>query len=279
MVSARPYDPQPMSTESGSATVDWSALGRPLPARSIIASLLLGMHPPRQSSARLVRWCGWFGVTENAARVALSRMVERGELTLDGGWYELTGSVRQRQRRQDWALAPACATRGTGRGCWWSPAASHARRRPALVGERPAPWPASVSCATACGRWPDNLPELASPADVWETVRAWATCWRGVPDVAPDLAASFGLDRWAARAELLDRRLSAAIVSLVEDRSTDAIVDGFVVGAAALAHLRTDPLLPEELLPAGWPGERLRRRYGAYQPAFAAVVAAAFRNR
>lgn len=33
------------------------------------------------------------------------------------------------------------------------------------------------------------------------------------------------------------------------------------MSAAVLRHLLADPLLPAELLPADWPGTRLRARY------------------
>ncbi|BCI91137.1 hypothetical protein NIIDMKKI_63430 [Mycobacterium kansasii] len=35
----------------------------------------------------------------------------------------------------------------------------------------------------------------------------------------------------------------------------------FVVAAAMVRHLLTDPMLPAELLPAQWPGTRLREAY------------------
>jgi phenylacetic acid degradation operon negative regulatory protein len=35
----------------------------------------------------------------------------------------------------------------------------------------------------------------------------------------------------------------------------------FVVAAAMVRHLLTDPMLPAELLPADWPGARLRTAY------------------
>ena len=38
----------------------------------------------------------------------------------------------------------------------------------------------------------------------------------------------------------------------------------FTAAAALLRHLRTDPLLPAELLPPGWPGDELRTRYSAH---------------
>src|ERR1700710_2848490 len=84
-------------------------LERPLSPRSLIGSLLLGMRPPRMGAARLVEWCALFGVAKGTARVALSRMVDRGELAAAEGVYELAGPMRQRQPAQDWSLAPATA--------------------------------------------------------------------------------------------------------------------------------------------------------------------------
>jgi phenylacetic acid degradation operon negative regulatory protein len=51
-----------------------------------------------------------------------------------------------------------------------------------------------------------------------------------------------------------------------------------VVGAAALAHVRADPLLPQELCPPGWPGRDLRAAYVAYQREFGEAVRAWFRT-
>src|SRR3954453_15656752 len=81
-------------------------LERPLSTRSVIASLLLGMQPPKLAARRLVQWCALFGINEGTARTALSRMVERGELASTDGVYELAGRVRRRQPAQDWSLAP-----------------------------------------------------------------------------------------------------------------------------------------------------------------------------
>src|ERR1700694_6042893 len=81
-------------------------LGRPRGARSLIASLLLRSQPPRMRAGRLVQWCRLFGVSEGAARGALSRMVDRGELRSSAGMYELAGRVRGRRRAQDWSLNP-----------------------------------------------------------------------------------------------------------------------------------------------------------------------------
>src|SRR5258706_10006109 len=81
-------------------------LDRPLSTRSVIASLLLGMQPPKLAASRLVQWCALFAINEGTARTALSRMVERGELATVDGIYELAGRVRRRQPAQDWSVAP-----------------------------------------------------------------------------------------------------------------------------------------------------------------------------
>jgi phenylacetic acid degradation operon negative regulatory protein len=38
----------------------------------------------------------------------------------------------------------------------------------------------------------------------------------------------------------------------------------FVIAAAIVRHLLTDPVLPDELLPADWPGTRLRTAYNDF---------------
>ncbi len=61
---------------------------------------------------------------------------------------------------------------------------------------------------------------------------------------------------WSAGAEAL----LAALRALVPE-GPDALAPGFELSAAVLRHLQADPLLPAELLPEGWPGDRLRTIY------------------
>ena len=53
---------------------------RPLSARSVMASLLLGRRPARATGRDLIRWCALFGISAGTARVALHRMTAAGEL-------------------------------------------------------------------------------------------------------------------------------------------------------------------------------------------------------
>ena len=52
----------------------------PLTARSLIASLLLGLDPPSATAQFVVRSNEMFGVNEGTTRTALSRMVAAHEL-------------------------------------------------------------------------------------------------------------------------------------------------------------------------------------------------------
>src|SRR6478752_4634234 len=88
---------------------------RPLSARSVMASLLLGRRPPRARGRDLVRWCGLFGIAPGTARVALHRMTTAGELQTHDGEYELAGGLARRQEEQQSSLR---ARRSAWDGGW-----------------------------------------------------------------------------------------------------------------------------------------------------------------
>lgn len=251
---------------------------RPLTARSVVASLLLGMRPPRLAGSRLVRWCGVFGISEGTARVALHRMVERGELTVADGVYELAGRVRARQPVQDFALAPRLddwagdwllALVAPGR----RPAADRLALRDAMRRLRLA------ELREGCWARPANLPRAAGPPDAWDVADAQCAWWRATPHDDPRRLAAglFAPAEWARRARRLERRVRVAIEALADPRPGD-LAEAFAAGAAALAHVRADPLLPPALLPDDWPGDALRDAYREYQPAFGAAVRDWFRQ-
>ncbi len=249
-------------------------LERPLSARSVMASLLLGMHPPRARGSLLVRWCGLFGVAAGTARVALHRMTAHGELDAHDGVYELAGRLRDRQREQDRSIRPEVRAWA---GDWAMaivtteslPASERQALRRAMTARRFA--------ELRVGVWtrPDNLTDDALVGG--RAVDRRCARWRGRPDEDDErLAATlFAPDLWSRRArQLLDR----IVVSTrrLEEGEEGLVAEAFLVGAAALRHVRADPLLPPVLLPDRWPGDELRAAYVDYREAFQVAARAWF---
>jgi phenylacetic acid degradation operon negative regulatory protein len=254
-------------------------LERPLSARSLIASLLLRTRPPAMKGARLVQWCGLFGVAEGTTRVALSRMVERGELRTGDGVYELAGRVQGRRTAQDWSLAPKLDPwRGAWRVAVVAPAPRDAADRAAL---RDAMRRIRYGRLRE-GVWtrPDNLPRASAPAQSWKVADAQCLWWAGHPDRDPRALAAelFEHDVWAQRADAMTTRLAEVTEALVAP-DEGSLADGFVAGAAALAHIRADPLLPRGLAADADAGDALRRAYGAYEAAFSDALREWFQSR
>lgn len=261
---------QGCNTPSDGAAI-LAAVGlRPLSARSVVASVLLGTHPPRLSAAALVELCGRFGITGGTTRVALSRMVSAGELAAEDGHYRLIGEgLLSRQRAQDDALDPPRPAKpwagrwhmavvvGSGRA-----AAERLELRRAFADARFALWREGV--------WlrPDNLGRaVALPADA---PLRWLEA-EPHDDPAALAGELWDLDGWAARGETLLAAGPEDPGDLVASEPEWAAAV-FAVAAATLRHLRTDPLLPDTLLPAAWPAGRLRSRYARYLKAIQHLV-------
>jgi phenylacetic acid degradation operon negative regulatory protein len=221
------------------------------------------MDPPELPVAQLVRLTGLFGISENRARVALSRMVAGGEATSDGtGRYRLAGHLAARQSRQS---ASRAGTTASYEGEWWlavvtttgrSADVRRARRRTLAYGRlaelREGVWMRPRNLGV---RLPDPLDgdmELmtARPGDPAALAhRLW------------DLTA------WSARAHDLVHRLHVLV-----PEGSEVLAPGFELSAAVLRHLQADPLLPAELLPADWPGTRLRATYDQWDARYRATL-------
>jgi phenylacetic acid degradation operon negative regulatory protein len=211
------------------------------------------MDPPELPVAQLVRLTGLFGISANRARVALSRMVAAGEVTTDGaGAYRLAGRLRARQQRQSASRSGVTAVPFSGE--WLvavvitsgSTAETRTARRRALTYARLAELREGV--------WmrPDNV-EVRLAEDLHADVEVMTAR----PESPQRLAAAlWDLPAWADRAN----QLLAGMADLTPDRA-EALAPGFQLSAAVLRHLQGDPLLPEALLPSGWPGARLRATY------------------
>jgi phenylacetic acid degradation operon negative regulatory protein len=255
-----------MSKERNSAGL------RPLGARSLIASLLLRSEPKRMRGARLVQWCGLFGVAEGTARVALSRMVDRGELRTVDGSYELAGRVGARRTAQDWSIAPdrrewdgrwRLAVVGDGARAAAERSALRTAMRHLRYGElREAVWTR-----------PDNLPRASGPTDAWAVADEQCGWWHGEPDepVREVLEELFSVREWTASARAATRSLVTSARALPKG-SERVLASSFEAGAGALAVIRSDPLLPEALGPSARAGDELRTAYQEYEAAFAPAV-------
>ena len=237
----------------------------PLTARSIIASTLLGTHPPVLRGQLMVRLVELFGVPEGTTRVALSRMVAAGELTVDEGRYALASpALLARQAAQE-------VGRRSPAGRWdgqWAVAVVTVDRRdaPARLALREAASALRLSELRE-GVWmrPSNLDW--GDRDELAVVGEQCTWMTATPDHPAAIAASlWGLDGWAVEARALVARMKRGRASLDRD-AFEAIPEGFVTSAAVLRLLRADPLLPSALLPKNWPGAALRTRYDDYDVA------------
>ncbi|MEU1309401.1 PaaX family transcriptional regulator C-terminal domain-containing protein [Streptomyces cinnamoneus] len=233
---------------------------RPLTARSIVLSTLLGHHPPALPARALVRVGQLFGTAEGTIRTALTRMVAAGDVEQRDGAYRLTERLLTRQARQDDSRAPR--TRPWD-GDWEIAVVTGERRaaperaalRQAMAGLRMA------ELREGCWLRPANLVRRDRPAVVAEQ----CTLLTGAPERDPAVltAGLWDLAAWARRARALEAALA--------DRP-GPLADRFTVSAAVLRHLLADPVLPEALLPADWPGERLRARYEAFDRDFRALL-------
>lgn len=244
---------------------------RPLTARSVIASTLLGMSPPRLSGQLLVRSGGLFGIAEGATRTALSRMVAAGELTTADGAYALAGPLLARQARQD---ESRLADRRPWEGAWVLAVVNGESRSTAQRSELRSAAGALRLAELREGVWlrPENLdPERLPHHRAVFDAQCARFASRPTDRPAADLAAwLWDLSGWSERAQDLRQRMNAVVVAL-EAGAVDALAPGFVLSASVLRLTQDDPLLPDDLLPDAWPGPALRGEYDRYDRAYKAL--------
>lgn len=235
----------------------------PLTARSVLASALLGMDPPELPVAQLVRLTSLFGIGENRARVALSRMVASGEATSDGaGRYRLAGHLVARQSRQSASRAGVTAAYD---GEWWLAVVTTTGSSAEVRGARRRTLSYGRLAELREGVWmrPANL-AVQLPDPLGDDVELMTAR----PEDAAALAQRlWDLPAWAGRA----RGLFGELQALTPDRP-EALAPGFELSAAVLRHLQADPLLPLELLPADWPGTALRATYDRWDARYRATL-------
>ncbi|HEY7069994.1 MAG TPA: hypothetical protein VH479_07775 [Acidimicrobiales bacterium] len=262
---------------------DLIASTRPLTARSVLASALLGAREPRLPVAHLVAVASLFGISPGAARTCLWRMVSAGELTTDSATYALAGRLLDRRRRVDEVARTGHTDARPWDGTWDLAVVSLDRRGQAdrsdlrkaagtlhLAEIREGVWtrPANLD--------PERLPDARAVLDrqcVW------------FRDARPDLTADavqslFLLDTWAEDARRLIATLddSGGAVPPDDPDVPTRLSHQFDLSVAAVHHLELDPLLPAALLPPDWPADELRVAYRHFDDGFQQTMARALRT-
>jgi phenylacetic acid degradation operon negative regulatory protein len=218
-------------------------------ARSVVLSVLLGAHPAWASAAELIRLTDDFGIKEATLRVALTRMVSSGDLVRSADGYRLSDRLLARQRRQDDAMRPKLRRWD---GFWTTLIVTSVGTDPRTRATLRTTLHDKRFGELREGVWmrPDNL-EL----DLDPQLRARVRILQARDDAPGELAVQlWDLASWACTGARLVTEMSSA---------TD-VPARFVVAAGIVRHLLTDPVLPAELLPADWPGARLRAAYNDF---------------
>jgi phenylacetic acid degradation operon negative regulatory protein len=250
---------------------------RPLSARSVLATALLGADQPHLTVGELVAIASLFGISDGAARTCLWRMVSNGELASDDGTYALAGGLLERRQRVDEASRIDDQSAPPWDGTWELAVVSLERRSAA---DRLALRKAATALHLAElreGVWirPDNLDRDRLP-----TLRAvldrqcvhFHNAATGIP--ADTVRSLFSLDDWATAARNFVRAMRQEIDK--EAVAADDFTYQFALSVAVVRHLQLDPLLPAELIPEGWPGHDLRRTYRRFYAVFNQRLSRAF---
>ena len=248
--------------------VDPCDLGiRPLNARSLVLSVLLGLRRPALSARALVEVAETFGIAAGTMRTALSRMLAAGELAADRGEYHLAGRLLERKAAQDIGRRPAAADWD---GAWWVAIVTATRRD---VADRRA-----FRSHMANLRMGELRPDTwLRPANLVAPVGDGGLAVVRGPLAGEDPAALAGrlwpLPAIAEQAAVLLALVEAALPA-VESGSVAALSDTIGLSAAVVRFLRAEPLLPPPLTPRPWPPDELRTRYRRFDAAFFRLLSA-----
>ena len=240
---------------------------RPLTARSLALSALLGTHPPTLPPRSFVALGEAFGIGEGAMRTALSRMVASGDVHAEGGRYTLGSRLVDRQTSQDAARHPSPTAWD---GTWWIVIVS-ADRRP--IAERRA-FRARMRHHRLGELRPDiwlRPANLDGPAgDDTVLVSRGGIIERDPRQLVRQL---WDLDAIAADARMLVP-LAEEAESWLASGDPSLLPDVFVVSIAVARFLLSEPLLPPEVAPPDANTERLRPAYERLEGGSGRLIAA-----
>ena len=188
--------------------------------------------------AHLVQLSSLFGINENRARVALSRMVASGEVTTDGAGRTGCPVISSNGNGDRTPAGPGAPVAGGATGMWWWSPPRAARPRFGTTAATPWSSPACPSCARGSG---SGL-----------TISTRASPGSGAghhPVVGPP-----GPARRAGRSAVGHGRRGQSgpgtwrPAERPPPRDWTDLAPGFVLSASVLRHFQADPLLPPELL-------------------------------
>lgn len=220
----------------------------PLSARSVALSILLGVADGTLPVRDIIATGELCGIAPSTLRVALSRLVASGEVTVVEGIYTLSQHHLDRHRAQVHDLDPP---RRPWTGEWELVAVIESGRDAADRVRLRSRLSADHLAALREGLWmrPANL-RRPLPID------PHVTTMRAVPD-DPELLVPklWDLAAWAETGFALLKATAGPRLDGSRFRAMTALV----------RHLRADPILPDEFLPANWPGRELRAAYDEYR--------------
>lgn len=257
---------------------------RPVTARDVLATALLGAREPSLPVSHLVAVASLFGISPGAARTCLWRMASSGDLTTtDKATYALAGRLLERRRRVDDAARTAHGATRQWDGTW-EVAVVSLDRRGAMDRHDLRKAAAALRLAEIReGVWarPDNLDPQRRPesrAVLDEQCIKFQGAEANIP--AETARTLFHLDGWADGARRLLAALEAEFdAAPFDDGDISATLSyHFTLSIAAVHQLELDPLLPAALLPDDWPAEHLRVRYRAFDELFQRTMEQAVRG-
>lgn len=255
------------------AHADIEALGiEPLSARSIILSVLLGSHPPHLTAGQLTALADLFDIRAGTVRTALSRMVTAGDLVGDDGLYSLGLRMLQRQRQQDDGRhAPPEAWDGR----WYTAIVAADTRS---VAERRA-FRAGMIGARMGELRPDiwmRPANIAAPDRPEDVIITGGTLDADDPlDLVEQLWPIAELEQRSVQLRVALERHRASL----DRNDASALPATFILSAATVRFLRTEPQLPTELAPTRWTPPELRPIYDDFETAFQRLLRAFLKSR
>lgn len=244
---------------------------KPLSARSVILSVLLGSHPPTLPAKQLVALAVVFGFKQGTVRTAVSRMVANSELVLAGNDYSLGPRLLERQRTQDSGRRPV---ERAWNGEWTTIAVLAERRTVAERRQFRSAMQESLMGELRPDLWlrPTNMPPPA-------TSQALLTTQGTLDGPKPEelVRRLWPLDVYRAQTSKLLRAIETSKGGL-ERGDHGVIPDTFHISSEVVRFLRIEPRLPLTLDPNAARVGELRSRYDEYEKLFQTVLAHFFKN-